>query len=298
MLAGLVGIMADNLASDVVAVQRALNRYVAKLGLSTLIEDGRCGAKTVDAIRLFQRSAFSTVRPDGIVTPQGPTARALGFLSIVAPAQTTQVLTKVITKSEGKLTWDAEGQEGGPYHSRKLHVPSASSGLTIGRGYDMKERTKSGILTDLVACGVSQDDAAKLAESPRLSGQQARDFIVKNKLENFEISKQSQELLFKSVYRQMLNDVQRISQKEDVVKLYGKLNFDAVSGTIIDVLVDLRFRGDYTGTSRAHVQKPAVQNDMSAFRAVIGNRAFWANVPADRFDRRVKYLAISEKKDV
>ena len=38
---------------------------------------------------------------------------------------------------EGKVTFNSEGTEGGFFHSRKLHVPTASSGLTLGRGYDM-----------------------------------------------------------------------------------------------------------------------------------------------------------------
>jgi len=39
--------------------------------------------------------------------------------------------------AKGKVTWNSEGREGGKYHSRKLLVPNNSSGLTLGRGYDM-----------------------------------------------------------------------------------------------------------------------------------------------------------------
>lgn len=42
---------------------------------------------------------------------------------------------------EGTITFDSEGTEGGLFHSRKLHVPTFSSGLTIGRGYDMRFKT-------------------------------------------------------------------------------------------------------------------------------------------------------------
>jgi hypothetical protein len=47
--------------------------------------------------------------------------------------------------TRGLITFEAEGVENqsSPYHSRYFHVPTPSSGLTIGRGYDMKERTKS-----------------------------------------------------------------------------------------------------------------------------------------------------------
>ena len=46
-----------------------------------------------------------------------------------------------MTITKGLLTYKAMGMEGGDFHSRKLHVPSDRSGLTIGRGYDMKEKS-------------------------------------------------------------------------------------------------------------------------------------------------------------
>ena len=58
--------------------------------------------------------------------------------------------------ARGQLTFDAEGNEGGKYHSRKPHVPSNNSGLTIGRGYDMKVRKVEQIAKDLMASGMDQ----------------------------------------------------------------------------------------------------------------------------------------------
>jgi hypothetical protein len=41
----------------------------------------------------------------------------------------------------GQITFDLEGLEspGSRYHSRKAHHPTPISGVTIGRGYDLKE---------------------------------------------------------------------------------------------------------------------------------------------------------------
>ena len=39
------------------------------------------------------------------------------------------------------LTCDAEGSEGGPDHSRRLHVPGPASGLIIGRGSGLRRRS-------------------------------------------------------------------------------------------------------------------------------------------------------------
>ena len=62
----------------------------------------------------------------------------------------------LVQPNRGRLTFDAEGQEGGPFHSRHLHVPSSASGLTIGRGYDMKRRSKSDVRDDLADAADSE----------------------------------------------------------------------------------------------------------------------------------------------
>ena len=43
---------------------------------------------------------------------------------------TTTKFGDATTPSEGLVTWDSEGAEGGPYHSRILQVPTDESGLT------------------------------------------------------------------------------------------------------------------------------------------------------------------------
>ena len=63
----------------------------------------------------------------------------------------------------GKVTFESEGTEKGPYHSRILHVPSTTSGLTIGRGYDMKMKDYSKVQQDLITSGVKIVDAKLLA---------------------------------------------------------------------------------------------------------------------------------------
>ncbi|MEX2642221.1 MAG: hypothetical protein WD270_02125, partial [Acetobacterales bacterium] len=83
----------------------------------------------------------------------------------------------------GRLTFDAEGQEGGPWHSRRLHVPSASSGLTVGRGYDMKRRSREMVRDDLREAGVDPAVAALLSQAAGMQGERAEEFIEENDLE-------------------------------------------------------------------------------------------------------------------
>jgi len=192
--------------------------------------------------------------------------------------------------TQGLLTYEAEGMEGGPYHSRKLHVPGESSGLTIGRGYDMKEKSADKISADLLDAGVEPQQANILARAAGLSGGEAKAFIGKHDLADFEISMEIQEVLFKQTYDELSRDVQRICLKADCVAAYGAVDWQALDEKIKDVLVDLRYRGDYTPASRKLIQVLVAVNDLDAFKKVLSNRESWPNVPQDRFNRRMAFL--------
>lgn len=188
--------------------------------------------------------------------------------------------------SRGILTFEAEGTEGGRYHSRKPHVPSSASGVTIGRGYDMKMRTGSGIVADLQRAGLSPTDAAKFRHASGKAGQTASDFIRDNDLADFEITGQQQLVLFNIVYAELEADTRRLATKDDVTEAYGRTDWDALNPFIKDVLIDMRYRGDYTGRQRAIVQPSVVANDIVAFAAAVRRVA----APPDRTRRRNEFL--------
>ena len=79
--------------------------------------------------------------------------------------------------NRGQLTFDTEGEEGGRLHSRKLRVPTDKSGLTIGRGYKMKEKTKKQIGTDLRKAGIDKAKAKLLSCAAGLRGKAAQKFV-------------------------------------------------------------------------------------------------------------------------
>lgn len=66
-----------NIPKDVAAVQTQLNPFASKMGLDALKPDGRCGPKTIDAIRKFQALFLKMAMPDGHVDPNGKTWVAL-----------------------------------------------------------------------------------------------------------------------------------------------------------------------------------------------------------------------------
>jgi Trm5-related predicted tRNA methylase len=197
---------------------------------------------------------------------------------------------KGLKPAVGSLTFDAEGQEGGPFHSRTLHVPTMSSGLTIGRGYDCKRKTSAKIEADLRFSGIDKAKSALIAKSAGLAGLAAKKFIASNKLESFEITHQQQLKLFELVYQEELLETKRLCTKADVQAKYGKCDWDNLHPAIREVLVDLKFRGDYTPKSRAIIQKHVSNNDLDAFAKALSDKKHWLTVPPDRFNRRVKHL--------
>jgi len=284
-LSGSVGRGGENRGSDIKLIRALLNVHRRQQSLPPLVVDIIPGADLDAAIARFQSDRGVNVA-SGLV---GKGSQTWIWLNEVLANSRTRVA--IVPPSMGALTWAAEGQEGGRYHSRILHVPSASSGLTVGRGYDLKERSRVEVTQHLSAAGLSAGRASTIAGAARLSGAVAEQFIIDSDLLDFEISAAVQLQLFEKVYREMEQDVIRICNKRDVKERYGVTDWNALDSRIKDALVDLRFRGDYTGTTRRQVQPPVVANDLDAFRKVISDGALWTNVPADRFQRRVRYLA-------
>jgi len=193
--------------------------------------------------------------------------------------------------ARGQLTFAQEGQEGTLYHSRWLQWPGGKSGVTLGRGYDMGSRTVSAVQGDLVSVGVSPSLASAFAGGAGKSGAAAQTFVSENRASLGNISPGQQLRLFQQTYQEMEDDSRRICQDPQVVSKYGSVDFNILDLRIWAVIVDLRYRGDYSPAARTIMQQPAAANDIAAFRQAMGNRAYWASVPQARFDARVAALA-------
>lgn len=80
MIKGSVGRGGLNNKPDVLVVQKLLNNYMKKqpaLKLALLVEDGACGAKTINAIKIFQMNVIGKANPDCRVDAGGKTIREL-----------------------------------------------------------------------------------------------------------------------------------------------------------------------------------------------------------------------------
>lgn len=280
-----VGPGCHNHPQDVLLCRALLNAAARHRGGTLLNMAPAADDALFHRIRQYQHDSLGLADVDGCISPAGPALAALSA-ALLASRQ----MMDAGSPTEGVITWEAEGEEGGVNHSRVLRVASASSGLTIGRGYDMKVRTAAQIISDLSGAGVPTATAQRLAAAAGLSGPTAQRFAISADLLDLEISPATQLKLFELVYQWHAQDVQRISSHPSVVSRYGKLAWANTHPQIRELLVDLRYRGDYTPESRAFLQRPAVQNDLATFSALIHDLARWRNVPRDRFERRCQLL--------
>ena len=96
--------------------------------------------------------------------------------------------------------------------------------------------------------------------------------------------------LFEITYIEEESETKRLCTKTDVEGKYGKCDWVNLNPAIKEILVDLKFRGDYHSEAREKIQKIVSENNIEDFLKKLSDKSIWKNVPKDRFDRRVKYF--------
>lgn len=205
---------------------------------------------------------------------------------------------KWLTVPKGQLTFDAEGNDNNDSHyfSRHIHWPGGVSGVTIGRGYDLGQQNDPA--SDFDSIELSQPLNHWLVESKGLSGSDAENRYksARDSIGDHEITRKQQYDLFVITYNRLEDDVKRICQKSNTIRVYHpnpnttpEQAWKDIPEKIKEVLVDLRYRGDYTPHARSLIQRYAYSGDLFSFGQVLSNRTQWSNVPHDRFLRRVRF---------
>ena len=157
-----------------------------------LLPDGVVGAKTWLALDTKQ-TAKTPARP---VTPAKPFNPLTDWLTLLgalgvqfsATAKTappslelSRPVSLLKTSEKGlQFIYTREAWSG---RSNILHWPGGGSGVTLGPGYDMKERTEESIAKDMQAIGQSADIAKKIAKGAGLKGDDAKKFVKDNNVE-------------------------------------------------------------------------------------------------------------------
>lgn len=160
---------------------------------------------------------------------------------------------------KGQVSFDAEGNDRAEsiHFTRVIHWPEKDdSSVTIGRGYDMGRKSKSKIIADLTAAGISLDKAKMIAEASGKKGEDAGEFVRDNRDKIGRISHEQQKALFEHVYAGKAKAAKgratrfgAYGQKEtDKPYIMTPEAYDALHPVIKELLTDLTFRGDYKST--------------------------------------------------
>ena len=72
----------------------------------------------------------------------------------------------------------------------------------------------------------------------------------------------------------MAADAKRIAKDKEVEKKYGKTDWDNLNNAIKAVVIDLRFRGDYTAKTRIKIQRAIVTNDLESCTNMFGDEKY------------------------
>jgi hypothetical protein len=228
---------------------------------------------------------FIPTRPSPSISPAP--------LFVLTPSRQarSEKVPEFLTVRFGQSTFDAEGTEAsGRFFSRRISYPDfGDSGVTIGRGYDMGRRTSRQVISELGAAGMPLGDARYLAQSAGLRGEKAREFVEQHRSRAPLISLETQKRLFEEIVTpDLIKDIKRIFAKPDTVRMYGETHWEKLPQAAQELIFDLRYRGDYTPTTRQRLQPPLVSGDLQGLRTVIEDTAYWRarGVPSERIRHR------------
>lgn len=188
---------------------------------------------------------------------------------------------------KGQITFDAEGNdiETSQYFSRVIHWPGNSlSGVTIGRGYDMGDRSKAEVKQDMIKAGISSDSATALSQGAGLKGIKAKEFVDKNKKTIGKITHAQQINLFNNIYPIY---EQRTQQNYDkwTANQKGRVIWNNLDQAIRDVLVDFVYQGFTKGP---RPMKAGMNNDFDELIKYINGSSVIKQYEPGR--RRANYL--------
>ena len=209
------------------AQQRAAS--AARLPVPTLNDDPEPEQTASEAVRSPIRVAAggeggtSTASPALDVTPPGAPIAVPG---ITSNAGGTTVRLGTVRTPGARLSpagqdalYRREAQNGVSNHT---HWPGGASGVTIGPGYDMRDRTPQEIENDLTAVGVDPATAHTLAQGYRLRGADAQAFAQAHR-NDVSLTDQQQRALFTRVYPRYEQEV-----RDDVHVPLNQSQFDAM----------------------------------------------------------------------
>ena len=164
------------------------------------------------------------------------------------------------------LTFNAEG--GGLPRAWRPYWPGGVSGVTLGPGYDLKERDTEEVRTQLVAAGVSASDADRLSAAAGLGAKAAGDWVERHRKSYRPITIDISMLLFLNVYPTYYG------RARTKVEAWGA-SWDSLSPKMQEALIDLSFRGDFAQRHRKKLLPAIVTRSEAMLRDALADYDYW-----------------------
>jgi len=265
-LIGSVGTCGTNNPNDVKAIQTMLDQAGYNLATGRTIHiNGKCDALTSEAIIWYQR--LLDMSPSGLVRPVD-TWFLEALSNAYSPYWKPRHIAGPLTVPEGQFTFDNEGvdyitavvpfrQPSLKNFTRILHHPPGISGVTLGRGFDMKLRSAGVIFSTLRQVGLPEYKAVLCSKASGISGRNADNFVKVFGPLVGEITHRQQIDLFTIVYREYKSTAQRIYNHFSA-RISGSVIWEHLDSRIKDVFIDTLYQGNQT--ARQFVQAAAHNN--------------------------------------
>jgi hypothetical protein len=147
--------------TDAAAIQTLLNTAVA----AGLTVDGVFGPRTRAALRRFQLA-------HGLARSGEPDAATRGALQ--ETVRFRRGMQQALSPAGMRFIYAHEAEPG---VSDRLYWPGGDSGVTLGAGYDMRDRSAASISADLAGLGLPAPACAAAARASGLAGSDAEAFV-------------------------------------------------------------------------------------------------------------------------
>lgn len=197
---------------DVAVLQRSLNKLGWKLST-----DGIFGSGTEKAVKEFQAKYGLSV--DGIVGRGSWNTLIKNTRDKLYPIQSLN-----ISQNGLNFIYKHEALRG---TSEYFHHPSMASGVTLGPGYDFKERNSKEVRETLSKIGLNQSQIDLAAKAVGLTGEEAKAFCKANK-DAIKLTKEQEVKLLEICVKPYV----------ELVKRYVRTD---LSQTEFDALVDFAY---------------------------------------------------------
>lgn len=246
-----VGTCGTNQASEVKKLQRMVMNAGYRLATGRRLSiDGVCGQQTLEAIRWYQR--LLNLSPSGMVTPVS--LYFMDALKAMSPDKQPHHAGGLLQVSQGQFTFDNEGLDystatvpfratPGPWFSRVLHWPGGNSGVTLGRGFDMKLRSTGEIHSMLRQAGLEEHKAVICSRAAGLSGRAAEQFVTVFGPMVGEITHQQQIQLFEMAWHTKIHYARGVYLRHSA-DIAQRLPWEQIDGKIKDIFIDTLYQGN------------------------------------------------------